>query len=252
MFRWERTSENPETVITSSDGAARLTVPRGALPSGVDVSDLSISLAQNPEEFAGFPGVVTYELGPSGVRFESPAEITFELEASGAELPLVTLLDESGVELVSGVHSVFDHDIGRLVVSVPVAHFSRVTAMTRGLFSLESYGIRKSGKYFVGEKFPWILNFSTVQTVDPFSGRGVAVTATDVSVSGTLSVGNSGILSPAFVVDMPSKFDRDLTSMKIGWTYVRLWDSMVEFTCLRPGTTYIKYAVRTFWSATSG
>jgi len=109
-------------VVASDDGRARLLVPAGAVPSGVDIT---IESADVPEGLLaeGVTGIA-YDLQPSGLVFDAPALLTLRIPYDAASIPVgVAVLGDDGD--FEAIPASFESHDGELVVEAEVAHFSR-------------------------------------------------------------------------------------------------------------------------------
>jgi hypothetical protein len=121
----------------SDDGAVTLTIPAGALPPGVDASDIRVTTvliaepqpleAPDPEADEQPSRVVAvFELEPDGLRFLRPVTLTFRLPRDIVTGPLVALhTSEQGV--VPLAITLTDRpESGQIEITTAVEHFSNL------------------------------------------------------------------------------------------------------------------------------
>ena len=152
--------------VTSTDGSATLTIPAGALSSSVAITATPMT---NPPAAPGLVTANTYDFGPSGTQFASPA--TLRVTYKPSQLPSgvdptslhVVVLDGTAWDVVPG--SVVD--TAAHTVTGPINHFS-------------SYGLC-NGSCNVGS--------GGGSVVSSFSLSGVAILpGTTVVVNGGLAI----------------------------------------------------------------
>ena len=119
-------SGSSTTNVTSDDGRAVLEIPSGALPDGVEPSDISITAIAENER----PGVETtlggdasellvlaaYELQPEGTEFLQPVTLTITLnrEVNGGDSYLPFLQSSSGELSQPDLQLTVDSESGRI------------------------------------------------------------------------------------------------------------------------------------------
>ena len=150
-------SGGQETVVTSSDGIATLTIPQGALPAGVSQSDISIT-SLPPETISDdVLERLVFALEPDGTVLGSPAMVSIAIDppAEGEPfgIPLVLHLSgEEDVEVLDGVVIAFDEETGAGTLSFEVGHFSLISyERTKAMFDVAVSP--RSGSFNVGETF---------------------------------------------------------------------------------------------------
>ena len=134
----EATDAQPpaQNTVISADGLLELTIPPGALPEGVALSDLSattISVAEtlSDEEAASEGGnasriIAHFELEPSGLRFLQPVTLTFRLPSRIVTGPLVVLhAFEEGAEPLA-ITPMDRPESEEVELTATIEHFSSV------------------------------------------------------------------------------------------------------------------------------
>jgi hypothetical protein len=117
-------SNNEDFSIKSNDESAELFIPKGALPSGVDLNDISISKVSNSQTEKETE--IVYDLKPDGLVFKEEVLFNVTLENAHDALPLVFISNDAGIELVNNTFTKFDLENQTQLVSVPLTHFSNV------------------------------------------------------------------------------------------------------------------------------
>ena len=117
--------------VQSSDGAATLQIPDGALPEGVDLNDLSIVPLETDPSSAGSPSaerIASYALEPSGLDFLKPISlsVTFPMPAGNPALTIRLISEDGEIEFLQPSNISADESGASLTTVVPIMHFSRV------------------------------------------------------------------------------------------------------------------------------
>ena len=120
--------------IAAAGGALELTVSAGALPNGVDVSDISITTIAAAEGVdvhsagadSGAREIARFDLQPSGARFEEPVPVSVRLPLSAVTGPLLAhLVSEDGsLDLLPVSIAAIDGET--VVATTAIEHFSEI------------------------------------------------------------------------------------------------------------------------------
>ena len=236
------TAAVPSDVVTSDDGAAKISIPKGALPANVKVQDIHVTKldpAQAGVNIDGRPPAVAYQFAPDGLQFASPATFSFNLPgATGA--PQVFLLSGGQLTPVAEIDAALEGP-GAPSISVQISHFSTVVAAAAPFVQLT---LTAPDSVHVGDSFTatgiTILVNTTVDVALP-AGGSVKVTSHNPTqppsqqrwfVEGSFLA--SANIAPANVPDAPPE------------TRVTGSDSFTQnqiFTCTQPGHAYVIYGV---------
>ena len=133
---WSQPAAPEPAAVSLPDGSVRMEIPRGALPPGVQASDITIT--DSPDgprpivEGADFLRAV--QLEPSGLTFARPVFLEARVLLAPGAIPLPVLLSaERGVEFLPGATIALDpEDRNRAFVRIPLPHFSGVTLFAGG------------------------------------------------------------------------------------------------------------------------
>ena len=120
--------------VESDDGSVTLTIPTGALPAGVEASDIHVTtafLAEPPLEIADPEAdaqpsrvVAVFAMEPDGLRLLRPVTVTFRLPTDVVNGPLVALhISDDGVEPLS-ITVVDQPELAQIEITTAVEHFS--------------------------------------------------------------------------------------------------------------------------------
>ena len=131
--------------LATAEGAARLTIPAGALPQGVNPSQVRITDARAddlPATFEGAGDLLAYRLEPDGLQLRQPATLEIRVENGGENVPVVwhvTSGDEDPeagpqIELLQATEVLLDPDQGTATVRLEIDSFSWFVARDRGFF----------------------------------------------------------------------------------------------------------------------
>ncbi len=115
---------NEDFSIKSNDESAELFIPKGALPSSVDLNDISITKVSNSQTENGT--WVVYNLEPDGLVFTEEVLFNVTLESVNDALPLAFISNGAGMELVNNTFTEVDLENHTQTVSIPLTHFSNV------------------------------------------------------------------------------------------------------------------------------
>ncbi len=136
-----RTSKATTTTITSDDGKATLTIPKGALPETSALKKISISRtyeqkADTGEEISkeqADADLISYKLEPDGLKFKKPVIFTATIDRVTNGLPFLLHFSDKNkqVELVKDLKVDIDITKNRTSVSAPIAHFSNLVLTDR-------------------------------------------------------------------------------------------------------------------------
>ena len=128
--------------LSSSDGQLTLVLPEGALDGDTRISIKRISPEDLPDEFDDLGITQAYELGPSGLQFNSPITLRFpfsdeELDAANFQGVIGANLYTSkngALEILSEVTLELDDVSGTAMLTGSLSHFSPVALGKRSLF----------------------------------------------------------------------------------------------------------------------
>ena len=117
--------------VESSDGSASLTIPVGAIPSGVNPSSITMArlTAEEMDLIGGGTAIAAYDLEPDGLEFSEPITLTLRFLLIGTDNP------ELYVDSVLVTDIATDGLTNGLVVTAEISHFSTLI-VTRGFFTL--------------------------------------------------------------------------------------------------------------------
>jgi len=131
------TTEPAGLTFASDDGAVTLDVPAEALNADPGIAITALDPTDLPEFDIPFVPVWLYSFEPTGLSFDAPATVTFEIPLSAlgeigeGQLPLVSLVstaeDGNGWELLEAHHLRRTEDT--VVVSAEITHFSSIAAL---------------------------------------------------------------------------------------------------------------------------
>jgi hypothetical protein len=154
----ERPPVDETQTITSSDGLARLFVPRGALPPGVAISQLSarrIDPVRRGLRFApeGAKPFAMYALSPDGLQLRAPITIGVTL-APAVQGVTAYHLHGDQVELVADPRITVSRD-GDRMASIKVTHFSDVVFISTNTrhFDVDLIAPKNGSRFAVGKSF---------------------------------------------------------------------------------------------------
>ena len=145
----------PASSVQSSDGTLTLDIPAGALPSGVDLS--SITITKLTKDDPASPTVdnqaplAYYRLEPDGLEFAVPTIFKVTLPFSGTTIPMPFLLSPtSGLSLPDSISVKLDTARGTVDISGEISHFSGLGIALEGPFTIS---INNPGNQLVGSTF---------------------------------------------------------------------------------------------------
>jgi hypothetical protein len=152
----ESNSEPVMIVAEAGDVAARLDIPAGALPAGVDASQISVRpfdpAARGLDAGEG-QIVAAFDLQPDGLAFSEPVLLTYDIPFEGGGLYMVMLAGSSGdLEVLEIADAIIDASGTRLTITVPVSHFSRTWVLSFTDVQVDLLS-EFTGEYLVGESF---------------------------------------------------------------------------------------------------
>ena len=121
-------AEQAESVL-SSDGLIELKVPRGALPDGTTLQDLSIRPVPQDEipTSAGLPAVVSYELLPNGLQLQTPVTVKLRVPVPDLSTTLFAYhVSADEWEPLTIDESDFTPEDNTLLLTASLSHFSYI------------------------------------------------------------------------------------------------------------------------------
>ena len=125
---WSQPSAPEPAAVSLPDGSVRLEILRGALPPGVQASDITITDSPDgPRPIVeGAEFLRSVQLEPSGLTFAAPASLSVRTRLDPGAPPFAVLLSaERGVEFVPGATIAPDPEAaGGRVVTFAIDHFS--------------------------------------------------------------------------------------------------------------------------------
>jgi hypothetical protein len=207
----------PSTAVIergSADSRIRLTIPKNALPRGLDPATIRV-VALNPGAVSAVTGLgkprFAYRLEPEGLKFLLPVRLT--MNTAGwhlRELPMLLHRSDHGLEALNLEISVTGTQLGS--VSAPLQHFSEVLGFT----SVMSMNITEPGDQHIGT--PIFFNISAGVRPSEIDKRldfaGNFWTRQRVAGPVRFSTGAfiaSGALSPGRIANRPSSVSLDST-----------------------------------------
>jgi hypothetical protein len=134
-FPFKKSPESTDNLtIMSNDGLAELTVPRDALPDGVDVDDISVTKVTGDQYDEG---MLVYELEPDGLEFKDPVFLNISFTSDNDTIPIVLISNSTDVELANNTVTEIDLGSNTQTVGIPLSHFSKVILKPgSGLFKI--------------------------------------------------------------------------------------------------------------------
>ena len=152
------------TEIRSDDGRASIAIPDGALPKGLALKAIRVSVIKPQDAPArAEDGAVlhSFRLEPAGTQFQKPVTFTLTLPLS-ADTGLAPLLMQSWgaaieTQFVSPERVTAQRDLktGTVSISADIQHFSTIVVDERGLFAAETQP--PAGEFVVGQSLDWTL-----------------------------------------------------------------------------------------------
>ena len=125
---WSQPAAPEPAAVSLPDGSVTLEIPRGALPPGVDASDITITDSPDgPRPIVeGADFLLAVQLEPSGLTFATPVLLHLRARLDPGAMPIpVSLSAERGVEFLLGAMIEPDPaDPEGSVITVPITHFS--------------------------------------------------------------------------------------------------------------------------------
>jgi len=228
--------------VTSDDGTAEIEIPDGALPEGIDASDLSIKKVSTED-------VLIYELSPDGLLFNSDVTFRATIAEAGRVVPIlyhVSGEDGQDVELVSNTDVEINLETSITTVSAPISHFSKLRIHAGGLLSDRTFAAtffeftaEPFADVFVGENVSGKFLFSKTgtQTNDGHNGYTWSTELVDpVTFHGKLSSGwgSGSYLLPLSVKNVPPN------TAFTGDSYTT---SASALKCVKAGVAFVSYFV---------
>ena len=157
--------------VTSDDGLVTIEIPEGALPDGLEASDITVTALPVDEfEVEGEPEdgtrvVAAIDLQPSGTVFQRPVTIRTRMPAT-AEPGLALLVSEDGD--VEPLELAFESDGDDVITSAEVGHFSDLVHMG-GIDAIEFEFLTPIENHMVGETFTVRTRVSRVDFEEEFN-----------------------------------------------------------------------------------
>jgi len=243
------TPSGPAQVVQSDDGSASLSIPDGALPSGVKLADIKVTRladADAPMRIAGRAPFAAFRMEPNGTRFKTPVQLTVSGVPKGDGMASAFLISDGQAPTPLNVDATGrgTADEPKLVVTVP--HFSTVVigydkatstgaATGKPLFDLKLTG---PSEVFVG--IPFSVTAETRSLSDDYtSGPWESGTTYDVHLGQKTLFGSFttdsvvvDTLAPAYNFAAPSS-----ALLGTGGAY----PVFGTFTCTGPFDAYINY-----------
>ena len=127
-----RSGETPKSVYTieSDDGKAKLEISQGAIPEGVDISDISVTEVLESEllfEKTEGEELIAYTLEPDGLGFEEDIlfKVTFDNTLNTIPM-LYQVVNGNAIETIDDIYIEMDLATKKTTVSAPISHFSEM------------------------------------------------------------------------------------------------------------------------------
>lgn len=232
--------------ISSDDGIVVLEIPKGALPSGVKASDISISKMSEDEE----SGVI-YDLQPSGLVFNEPVDLQITIpqetdvsRIATVSIPVVYLTSEDGEKNSTEIPKdiifeyVLDEDGNSTgTLKGKIEHFTRLTVNNQTfMLYISNVGNRFVDVPFTSHVVISQLNNRSRENVydHPLYRAFIQEYETWVISNGTLST--TGPLTPEEYTGVPEGAGNP-TETPRGQAYIISRD----FTCTEVGKAIIQY-----------
>lgn len=191
-------------MISSSDGSLTLTIPPGALTQEETITIDVIDLSQLPPEFLNVQAQAYYELGPDGLTFNQPVQISVltssQVEADGTVIiPSPTLYTSRGgvIAPLDNIQNHYDGIANRASANGELSHFSPVVYAEYEVGD----GERFAASVIVAEYQFSIrqLSSTTYQLFTQYMGRFVVGEDITPIQTGTLVVDDAGTTNMTFV-----------------------------------------------------
>jgi len=144
---------------TSGDVEIVVEVPEGALPSGVEVSDIGVVGLDRDEALASYEDVeplAAYRFEPAGLEFEVPLRLTVELDGGSSSVVARLVSGNETAELLEPVALAIRESDDRVRVSYQIEHFSDfhiVLPRERQDAAIVVLPPEPKTSYFVGQSF---------------------------------------------------------------------------------------------------
>jgi hypothetical protein len=114
-----------DMTVSSSDGVASITYAPGSVEGDPEIQITAADLAAEWDEFSD--SLLAYDMQPSGLQFDEPAKIRFELDLEvdpeAVPLSLIVVQDDSG--LAEALETHVSREGSKVVISADIPHFSR-------------------------------------------------------------------------------------------------------------------------------
>ena len=233
-----RDSGLDEFSILSNDQLAELIIPRGTLPDGVNVDDVSVTRISNNQFFDD--DLIVYELEPDGLAFKDEISFKVSLEGSNNVAPMVFVSTSTGIDFVNNAKTEVDLETKKQNVTVPLTHFSKIVIKSdHGVYDLvlsasdtpEGERVLTNAKFTLN-KDKYLIG-STV-TADS-SVIEIKFVTPKVSIEGLWTNLGTKLTPVGEFGDKPAR-----TDVSVGQTITVDDDS---FTCIEPGIAYLWYSL---------
>jgi hypothetical protein len=135
-----RSGETPKSTYTieSDDGKAKLEISQGAIPEGVDISDISVTRVQESEllfEKTEGEEIIVYILEPDGLRFEEDILFKATFDNTANTIPMLyQVINGNAIETIDDIYIEMDLATKKTTVSAPISHFSEMHISGAGGF----------------------------------------------------------------------------------------------------------------------
>ena len=233
-FYFGPTSVGEPQVVYSADGSASLTIPGGALPDGVKLSDIKVTklaAADLGVTLNGQPPAAVYQLEPDGTQFKKPVSLTMTIAAAGNGVVMrAMLLPSAPNQAVQPLDTTaaFDAATGKTQVTANIPHFSHLVVHGGGRLTMTLPDHVEVGAPFAASAtMSWEGNEVLVLSV---IGRpDIVWRSTERRLTGDFKGTN---VTPAQISNAPPE-------KQIGFLHTE----NAEFTCRRDGEITITYHV---------
>ena len=144
---------------TSGDVEIAVEIPEGALPSGVELSDISVVGLDRDDVFTDYEGVDpigAYRLEPAGLKLAMPLRLTIELAGGSPDVVARLVSSDGTAEFLGPTALAIRPSDDRVRVSYEIEHFSDLhVILPRGRKSPAIVVLppEPEPSYFIGESF---------------------------------------------------------------------------------------------------
>ena len=163
-------------IINSDDGRVSLEIPKGSLPEGVSIEDVSVQKVTQDKRTIKDEGYVEYEMLPDGLKLNKPIMITIKekaFEEGIFSIPYLAHISKDSEEYIGNFSISYDADTGDLIIQTEIEHFSRFVMNaenTFGFFTVEL--IPRSRTFYQGQTIDIGFRFAPTGLVKTYTTDG--------------------------------------------------------------------------------